>query len=116
MAWVKSQQDDPMIDQFNPGSVLQLQQLFFAPFTRDHSKKQKKESPIAKSEVREEHDDEGPNKSDGSEDEGETRPIIEATPRPNNPRKTDADDWPKERIFKIENTKVVNLALFQLFY
>ena len=43
MAWVKSQQDDPMIDQFNPGSVLQLQQLFFAPFTRDHSKKQKKD-------------------------------------------------------------------------
>lgn len=32
--WVKSTQSDPNIDEFNPSSTQQLQQLFFAPFER----------------------------------------------------------------------------------
>lgn len=93
----------PDLDEFNPSSTQQLQQLLYAPFKRSH--------PVKKTQS--EHDgsenDDFMNDFDKAELEMAGRELKETVAGVKAPRNIDTDmEFPLVREFKVPNTKVVS--------
>ncbi len=84
--WAKSTQTDQNIDEFNPSSTHQLQQLLFAPFVRKNI--EKKGRDLMRRMIEELDNTE--------ENEGKEEKKVNKI--------HDAKDFPEERTFKVLNT------------